>query len=337
MLKKSLLAFISLLALLALSAQATVLQLAPINPLTTTTYNNFMVQSMDLNAQCLAAGDPRCIPSGPYPVQSSPGNIADQVIILTGANGNQLNNIPQPLPVGTPVDNPFLTPDGNQSSSFNMNSGNEPSPSFTGDQIGTWEISITSLMGYLNGNSLVFLFDNNQQGSGPAQSLDIWGQVNILDANGVSHGCFEFSTGSNCGGTNPAPSTYVPAIGNYCVSTVDGSAYNVGTAQTAGDCSQNPGDYFVNDNLGTNAAEYAVFDQTIDAGLQGWANSGYFLSVNMKYTNNNAGAEQLWICSDCTIGTPTTNVPEPGTTALWGAALMALVACLGIRRAKVKR
>lgn len=78
-------------------AQATVLQLAPINSLTTT-YNDFQIQSLYLNDACASANDMRCKPSGPNPVQSGPGQTADQTIILTGSNGQLLHNITSPPP-----------------------------------------------------------------------------------------------------------------------------------------------------------------------------------------------------------------------------------------------
>lgn len=306
----------------SVSGQATVLQLAPTNYLTTATYNDFQIQSLDLNEKCTAANDPRCVPSGPYPVQSSPGQIADQAVILTSSSGNQVENFPSPFASGSSVDNPFLTPTGNQGSSFQMTSGNEPSNTFTGDQSGSWEISISALAGYLGQHDLVFLFDNNQKGTGFQQSLYVWGQIRILDTNGTVQDCVEFSAGTGgCGSVPPNEAAFVPAIGNYCVSAVDGSAYNVGTATNEGDCTQNAGDYFVNDNLGTNAAEYAVFSSYLNDNLQNWANAGYLMSVDVRYFGNNAGAEQLWICSQCDSNS---NVPEPGIVGLLGLGLAGL-------------
>lgn len=324
------------------TAGATTLLLPPVNAITGTTYNNFDVYSLDLLKTCTDAADPNCnfsntptvIPSGPYPVASGPGQIMDDIVILSSA-GNNVENFPSPFTAGAALDNNFMTPTGNQSSSFVMSSANEPpppgaTPAFAGDQNGSWEISASVLNTWLNGHDLVFLFDNNQQGTGLSQSLLIWGQVRVLNTAGQQQACVELSTnsvGTGCGSvpagtpTFNAPGEYVVAIGNYCVDKTTGAAYNVGTAGNAGDCGA--GGYFVNDNLGTNAAEYAVYNKYLNDNLASWASSGYVLSVDVRYYNNNGGAEQLWICSACDLPT-ITEVPEPASVALLAGSLLAL-------------
>jgi len=312
------------LFMFAFGVQATVLTLPPVNVVTTSTYNDFQVQSLDLNNACLLAGDPRCMPGGPYPVKSSPGQIAGEAVILASPSGGQVQNFNgSPFANGALADNPFLTPSGSVSN-FMMSSANQPAVSNLG-VTGTWEIDIGLLNSYLKGNQLVFLYQNSQPGNNNT-ILYLWGQVNIINpVTQTSVACYELSTLTGCH-PEPAPSpgndsSYVGAPGVYCVSKVTGVAYQIDTA-TKNSCLT--GDYFVNDNLGAADAEYAVFNSALDAAnLAAWGKDGYIMSVNMAYDNNQGGAEQLWICDQCNLtGSTVTTTPEPGTLALMGIAIL---------------
>lgn len=294
-------------ALLAGSAQATPLSLPAANEMSATTYNGFNVYSLDLLRQCAQAGDPRCLPASGLPAQSSPGQIADQAIVLVGSNGP--DNTP-PFEPGDAVDNPFVTPEGNQSSTYVMT---DAAGQFTGDQANTWEISLSLLRSYLGGNDLVFLFDNNQQGSGIDQWLNVWGQARIIDATGntVNDLCFELSTGGGCSAASLA--NYLPVAANFCVDKLSGQSYNIGTATNANSCG--PEGYYVENNLSTSVAEFAAFNQTLSDAVYNLVNGNYFLSLDVRYTGNNGGSEALWICSDCNVA-GSNQIPEPATLPL---------------------
>ena len=307
-------------------AHATVLNLPDANSLSATDYNNFTVYSLDLLRQCQPV-DARCQPSGPYPVASSPGAIKDQAVVLNSANG-QTNLSDDPFPDGAPVNEIFLSPTGNQSSTYDMS---DAGGAFTGDQVDRWDISLSLLQSYLGTHDLVFLFDNNQEGAGANQFVNIWGQARIVNAAGVTQNgwCFEISTGAGCGTDSPADdSTFVPVISDFCVDKVTGASYKLGLAHNDGDCpieaGHPEGGYQVNNNISTSTAEFAAVNLALNAAALDPANGDLFLSINIKYTNNNAGAEQLWICSECDVTGTRINVPEPGTLVLFGISLLAL-------------
>lgn len=318
----------AVLLTIAGAAQATVLTLPAANPMSVGVYNDFNVYSLDLLQQCAAASDPRCLPSAGLPVDSSPGKIKDQIVILAGTNGNNLKNMPDPLPDNSAVDNPFVTPAGNGDSFSIVDAGG----GFAGDQINRWDISVNLLRNYLGDNDLVFLFDNNQQGSDANQWINIWGQVRIVDASGntINSLCFELSTGSGCDIPPPTPSDYVAVVGDFCVNKATGASYNLGIPKNAGDCGA---DYFVKNNLNTSTGEFAAFNQTLNDAVKNLANGAYFLSMDIRYTNQNGGNEQLWICSDCQVAS-TRDVPEPATLPLVLMGLMAAGAAARRPRAR---
>lgn len=217
------------------------------NVMSTVQYGDFAVYSLDLLQQCVGALDSRCLPGGPFPVESNAGFTKTQLTVLTGEAGKpQTSNQPEPLAKGAPADNAFASPSGQQSSTLLMGSAvsPEPTPTFTGDQPGKWDIKISALRGYLGSNDLVFIFDNAQEGDGANRWLQIWGLSRVLSADGTSqHGCFELNSSSAAGCTTSSPSAstgpfdlsspYVTVFAGYCVNKIPGAAFNLGGGTSA--------------------------------------------------------------------------------------------------------
>lgn len=313
------------------SVHADVIELPGSNEMSTSTYNSFTVYSLDLLKSCSAAGDVRCLPSSGLPVHSGPGQIADQAVVLQTADGQ--TNFPDPFPDGASADERMLTPTGNQSNVYTMGGFvDETGGMFAGDQDNRWEISLSLLKSYLDGNDLVFLFDNNQAQSPNAAFIFLWGQARIVDVNGNTVGghCYELSNnGAGCtdAGANPIPTNaeYVAGATNFCVDKDTGVAFNIGGAGNDAACQGDPahpaGGYYVDNNTSTGVAEFAAFNLALHNAADAMAGGEYFLQLNVKYFSNNGGAEQLWICSDCTIDRDR-QVPEPSSLPLIMLALL---------------
>jgi MYXO-CTERM domain-containing protein len=341
-LRKGILASLAATGLLAAALPAQAVLLPGSNEMSTVQYGDFAVYSLDLLEQCAGANDVRCKPSGPLPIAANGGFTKTQLTVLTGENGGpQTTNQPEPLPKNAPGDNAFASPSGQQSSTFVMGSllSPEPTPSFTGDQPGKWDIKVSALRGYLGDNDLVFIFDNAQEGDAANQWLQIWGQARVLSADGTNLlGCFELNSTSAAGCTTPSPaqpsgpfdfsSPYVTVFTGYCVDKVSGVAYNLGTG-SAMSCANSNG-YYVNGNIGSANADNAAFSQALnDFIFASTTDADWVLSLDIRTANNNGSAETLWICSNCKVST-TTEVSEPASLALLGATLLG--AALATRR-----
>jgi hypothetical protein len=327
------------------AAGATTLLLPSANEMSVGVYNSFDVYSLDLLAKC--AADPRCQPQSGLPVQSSPGNISDQALVLQSANGQ--DNFP-PFVAGDKIDDPFLSPTGGQSVTFDMNSPMTPDVNnFVGDSANRWEMNLDLLRTYLDGHDLVFLFDNNQENNS-TDFIFIWGQARIVDASGntINNLCFEISTqsgGCDDTGPNPTPNMnpvtgdYLPAVSDFCVDKLTGASYNIGGANNAGDCPVDvpgghpSGGYQINNNVSTSKGEFAAFNRALHDAATDTANGQYFLQLNIKYFSNNAGAEQLWICSDCDVDVQR-QVPEPASLPM--VLLVLMVGGISLLRSRRK-
>jgi hypothetical protein len=352
------------------AAQASALVLPTANAMSAGQYGDFLVYSLDLLSKCQL--DPRCTPyqgdtQDGLNVQSSPGQISDNVIIYAASDGTQLNNYATPSgpftglsPTTVQVDNNFLPPTGN-TTTFNTLTSTEPvepdiggpggDVNWAGDKVGTWEAKLSTIVDFLNGGQLVFMFDNNQQGTDLTQQQFFWAQLTITDSfgnavGGINPFCLNsaflgtgvFDPNTNACTTAPFveftdyqnPGSFVGSGGRFCVDKVTGDTYLPGgvVPGNEADCTSTGG-YFVSNNLGTSLAEFAVYSQRLNDNLLAWAAAGYFMSIDFRMRGLNDSGEQLWI-----EAIPRPGVPEPGTLAL---VALAMIGAAGIARRRQAR
>ena len=327
-----------------------------------TTYGNANVYSLPLQAQWYALQNGGGTgPGNPFYIASSPGAIKDEVVIYTGSNGQKITTNPSGF------DNAYGSPEGsNKKSDYADTAGNNATPpDTTGKAIAnnyatTWDADVGALKSMV-GDSLVFLFNNNQTDSNNAadQSLGIWAKLWVTDANGVvqdltGNGLFYLYL-SNMGA----------AYGEGGALTGDASAYNggdvaaplAGTASTdyvmAGgkmctDANLNPQAcdgtqaYEFDHNLGQNQVAYAAIFPVLDAYLASLDDNvvGYTLHLQLNMGCDpsitaaggsclaqglNGGDEQLFMVTGVEGKTPPHETPEPETLALAGLALLGMV------------
>ena len=219
---------------------------------------------------------------------------------------------------------------------------------FTGDTPDTWDIQLSALIAGLElaDGTLrdpVFVFDNNQQGSDPNESLKLWGLMALRDSTGTLPGLvFEFRGCDKDEGPDGDPA---PCAGNTSVLEPDNNETIVDPAVFSSDkvLGDDPlldeyalvqGAYCVDatfnevacdgselvrfdQNLGDGRAEFFAFlPELTGSKLQDYLDKGYdLLSMDMRFFDQTDGFEDLFILA---MGTVNTTIPEPGSLALLG-------------------
>jgi PEP-CTERM motif-containing protein len=114
-------------------------------------------------------------------VQSSPGQIDDCIVIMTGADGKPVTTN------AAGMDNAYESPSGTQTFFRTGDPTVSPDPGpLTVAQGGTaesWDIRLSALNTFLDGSDLVVFFNHNQENSGATinQDIFIWAQIRVVD------------------------------------------------------------------------------------------------------------------------------------------------------------
>lgn len=160
-------------------------------------YGNFYVYSLAYLSN-IASKDPDYKKnSDPFIVDSSPGRIANDVVVATGVTGNPQNQN------FSGMDDAYPTPSGVSGAPYFQTSDSEPgslgnSGDVNGlngpwDTKGTWSSSIQDMRSFLGGQELVIYFNLNEDSSGTdpaglarAQDLLAWARISLEDSTGTN-------------------------------------------------------------------------------------------------------------------------------------------------------
>lgn len=330
-------------------------------------YDDFTVYSMSF-LQFNLDGKLSPTANDVYYVASSPGKIKNDIVIATSPAAAKTNT-----DVANNVDNAFDTPNmpsgSSQSSMFAMMSSAEPlANGWTGDNVqqsssllsnpnnldingdgsgdgnlngklSLWDIQVSELTSFLNGDDLLFFFNLNERGNqetlDAGQDMLSWGTVYLTDTLTGSSIDFTFS-GANT--VNPLIQSMIQTVGvdnilpnvddlwgyvhgEICVDNTNGAVLALSSCSAAGNPQNGE---TVKQNLGAKAAAFALWNENLNKAL--YSGSYDVMTVDLRMSHIDSGYDQLFIRAGH-VGEPIVpeeNVPEPGSIWLITAGLVGL-------------
>jgi hypothetical protein len=285
--------------------------------------------------------------TGSFTPIAAQGQLQLSIVLGTGAGGQ----IPNNTDIGSGVDNAFDTPNNNPS--FSTVTAPDPTGAPIGDTANSWDINLQTLIDALTSNgtrrNMFIMFDHNQQGgTALEQSLDIWSLVVVRDVNGNQPDIVFELNPDDSGPTNfTSTKTFDDYIGNATSNPAAGdfvtssavicldAANNAIAALPGSGASCPPGTVTeIDNNLGTNRAEFINSIPELDSQLEALLAAGYdTISVRYDINRNNGGYDDIYILAG--QFETTEEVPEPSAIASLGAGLLALGGLGWARRRRI--
>lgn len=283
-----------------------------------------------------------------FNIKSTPGELAGDVVIGTGAGGPANN---QDLGFANGVDNAYDTPSPAMGTQNFLMGPTDPAGGPTGDnlrgpgatvnngstdpgvstgELKLWDVSTSDLSTFLGSDKLVFYFNlnetNQDQGLDAGQDLLAYADVHLTDfgGDGLPGGGDDsvktFTLSGNSGTPGITTQGQTATVDDILPTSTDKWAFVhgaicVGGTVQLGSCASNgnpAGSSDINQNLGANSAAFAIFNDELDTDVK--SGSYDLLTVDARLAHLDDGFDQFFIRATEIV----TELPEPDFATIQG-------------------